>query len=1423
MTDHSMDDCDRYLIAAGTFRYDHLPDDQQLPSVEQDIVRIVTSLELRGYRQILPELATNPTANDLRKTLGKWFNDARRKPSDRVIFYYSGHGEVLDGGGHYLCARDVEYGELGLLPSTAYPDEEIATAIAISRVQHALIIFDTCFSSSGIRSFSQRAATILNTGRWDPTLPHGIHLIAAAREREIAKEGIFSAALCDVLENRNLSLGGRTQRYIRPAAVAGAVNAIFENKHLRQLAAYGLATPIWQETAELLPNPQFESGRPVGLELDEHWLPKARGGPIKSSAWYFTGRERALSELVSWLSIPRGDGRARVVTGSPGAGKSAVLARLVTLADAEERMRLDQAGLLKSIRHDVLPPAGSIDLAIHARGKTLADIAALFGQRLVSADLSAEQVIEALEKNDGGFVVVIDALDEAVEPSKIARELLRPIAALPNVKLLCATRPDGGKDGRRVEGLGSTTVEIDLDREIYLGTDDIQTYVERRLLAIDDPISPTPYRKHPFIARTVARAVAEYSGKVFLIARVVSDLLINEAEPRQIDDEASLRFPSDIEQAFDKLFGKFDQGGDISKRMVIDLLRPLAYAEGAGLPWEAIWAPLASALSTSEYVDEDIRATLRRAAGFVVEGLENGRSVYRLYHQELAGYLCRGRISIVDQSSITKALIRSVHSKGADWPTADPYILTHLATHAAKGGELGTLLLDPLFLAIADRQRLIRVLPSVGDTEVVHAAFAYRLAYHHLADADVGTRLSQLQFAAHTNGGSPRAWLAHTSVCQPWEVAWANWHNDAPHWAIVVQRESRDPKRFFGSTLDHNTQYAVSAVLIARLGGIQIAISGSVDGTLHIWGLTDGGLLYPAAVLHDSAINQLAAIEIDGRLVILSAGDDGVLAIWDPERGKLQRFDETKGWPLRAVAAANVKGRWIGAFGGADGIIRTIDIESGRINPWRTFGDRTITSLGIYEIEGEDVIVSGNVDGLVQLWPLDGDRQGSTVSEHNGRVIASRVVILEGKKCIASVDTNGNVIIGRPDGRELASFKTGHHITERFGWLVATCIARIEDRFVLAAADYSGELRLIDLESQSLASRPLSREMGFTCLALPDGNDLTLVSGDNEGMLRIWSVGLDSQSSHATKTVGHVRSLTTGTLDGRRAVLAGTSDGKVHFLDMLDGSPLRHPLSAIDKFVTAITFVNFDGHPKVVTTGASDPSIRIWDLSDPQQVQVQVLGPFKGGFAIETISFDANPVIAFEGVNFEIDRWDLRRNTSIAPLMKGQSAHAYCIRSAKLGGELVLASSGADNIIRIWNFTDGGEHCPPMDARAQTAALAFAKWRHQNVLFSGGLDGKISIWNPADGQLLNQPFLAHTAGINSILAGTLNGETVGISGGADSTLIVWRPIGDILQRIYVGAWILSLKPAGAGHLVAGTAQGVVALSIPGLAFVDVSE
>ena len=83
------------------------------------------------------------------------------------------------------------------------------------------------------------------------------------------------------------------------------------------------------------------------------------------------------------------------------------------------------------------------------------------------------------------------------------------------------------------------------------------------------------------------------------------------------------------------------------------LLLPLAYAQGAGLPWENIWPSLADALSSGRGYGNDQLIWLRKAAGsYAVEGLadqKNGelnalQQAFRDHHGLQCGFCTPGML-----------------------------------------------------------------------------------------------------------------------------------------------------------------------------------------------------------------------------------------------------------------------------------------------------------------------------------------------------------------------------------------------------------------------------------------------------------------------------------------------------------------------------------------------------------------------------------------------------------------------------------------------------------------------------------------------------------------------------------------------------------------------------------------------------------
>jgi len=185
---------------------------------------------------------------------------------------------------------------------------------------------------------------------------------------------------------------------------------------------------------------------------------------------------------------------------------------------------------------------------------------------------------------------------------------------------------------------------------------------------------------------------------------------------------------------------------------VRDLLRPLAYAEGAGLP-RRLWPGLAGALAGAAYTDDDIAWLLVNAGSYLVETLdERGRTVYRLYHRAFADLLALGRAAAEDQRAIADCLLEHARAAGYHpawrWRDADPYVRSHLTAHAAAGGVLDQVVLEPEFVILADPTRLLPVLHTLVDEPARRMGGVYARAVHLLRTRSEGRRAAYLELVA---------------------------------------------------------------------------------------------------------------------------------------------------------------------------------------------------------------------------------------------------------------------------------------------------------------------------------------------------------------------------------------------------------------------------------------------------------------------------------------------------------------------------------------------------------------------------------------------------------------------------------------------------------------------------------------------------
>jgi hypothetical protein len=320
------------------------------------------------------------------------------------------------------------------------------------------------------------------------------------------------------------------------------------------------------------------------------------------------------------------------------------------------------------------------------------------------------------------------------------------------------------------------------------------------LVAAGTPAVSTPYQSVPAtVVAQVAAEVARRAAPSFLLARLVSRTLLAAPEPADVTDPAwADRFPATAGEAFERdLQARFPDAYE--RQRVQDLLTPLAFADGEGLPVANLWHAIATALSGRDYTPEDVTWIQDGADSYIVEALEDGRSVYRLYHQAIADYLRSlqlnpgglgdalpgtgipaaalpgsrmkaarpgadtdgtGTRTVAQvQRPIADALIASVPvgpGGRRNWLAAHPYVLRHLGAHAAAAGSVDELLADAGFLVAADPDSVRRA-AAAASPALRAVGTVYRQGFHSFRDAPPWQRAQMLQLAARRGGLD---WLA---------------------------------------------------------------------------------------------------------------------------------------------------------------------------------------------------------------------------------------------------------------------------------------------------------------------------------------------------------------------------------------------------------------------------------------------------------------------------------------------------------------------------------------------------------------------------------------------------------------------------------------------------------------------------------------
>jgi WD40 repeat protein len=489
----------------------------------------------------------------------------------------------------------------------------------------------------------------------------------------------------------------------------------------------------------------------------------------------FTGREWIFESVRAWLANPQGE-RIFLLTGPPGAGKSALSARLVQTEPRVAAYHFCIAGRSATITPSTVLRSLAAYLGQHLTGYGLAlantldpkrvrvdvkiDIGALSGgevvglvvENLIAPDAQTEAEIllqaplAALPAPPQPALFVIDSLDEAVTWRGDVNlvTLFSNLGDLPPwVRFFCTTRPE-----RRVLSYFPDAKIYPLDVLSGENQADLRRYVDMRTKqqALKKRLTAEGQAMPAF-----TRRVLELARGNFLYTRVLLDDVQAGRQPLENLDA----LPHSLDEIYHRFLRRF------SDPEWQDRYQPLFGLLAAALE------PLSEAQLAA--FSGQPRTPLRQALGVLRQFLdhslnEQGQESFSLFHQSLREYLtdeARNPDFWCAPEDGHQAIAGYFWEHFSDgWAALDAYGLRHLAAHLAGAKEasrLQELLLDYGWLEarlekdgqivlVRDyslaRSSLLR-LPAQGAEAISLVESALRLSDYILA-ADPGQLPAQL-------------------------------------------------------------------------------------------------------------------------------------------------------------------------------------------------------------------------------------------------------------------------------------------------------------------------------------------------------------------------------------------------------------------------------------------------------------------------------------------------------------------------------------------------------------------------------------------------------------------------------------------------------------------------------------------------------
>ncbi|RIV35573.1 trypsin-like peptidase domain-containing protein [Micromonospora radicis] len=516
---------------------------------------------------------------------------------------------------------------------------------------------------------------------------------------------------------------------------------------------------------------------------------------------------------------------------------------------------------------------------------------------------------------------------------------------------------------------------------------------------------------------------------------------------------------------------------------------------------------------------------------------------------------------------------------------------------------------------------------------------------------------------------------------------------------------------------------------------------------------------------HLQPVYDVAAVEVDGRRLLASVGDDGTVRLWDPLTNQAEAVFNCHDDTIRGVCAVRTgAGEVLVATASHDGTIGLWEPRTGQRRHELLGHHDWVRNICVLPLPDGDLLASAGDDRTVRVWDPVTGAQRYVLTGHAGWVTAVTYVPAGGRHLLASTGYDGLIRIWEPTAAGAPTLTLAGHD----GWVTTLYAVRTPDATLLASAGYDGTVRLWDpLTGEPV--RVLDTGGPVTDLCTVDTADgRLLVSTGEDGLIRLWEVSTWSSRPSLRGHASWIRAVCELRTATHRMLATAGDDGTVRLWDPAGGQP--DTVAAQDRFGPVNTLCRVPGAgPARVASGSTDGQVIRWDVDTGERLLEFQTAAVN---ALCVVADDDEPLLYTAQDDCSVAWWELTDGTQVGE-MRGHYGEVAAVCTLVVDGRLLIASAGDDQAIRLWHPRTGAALGVLLGhvTHAWVTALATVEWPGVVALASADKSGTLMLWGGADTPVWTQQ--GHQDEVNALCGITVAGRRMLVSASADSTIRMW--------------------------------------------------